>query len=63
MKVLHPHHGQVWVEGSQARWSRTQPAPAFAGPPLGHHTQFVLEEILGYDPDTITDLVIAGAMG
>jgi crotonobetainyl-CoA:carnitine CoA-transferase CaiB-like acyl-CoA transferase len=63
VQVPHPHYGRVWVENSQARWSRTQPAPAFAGPPVGHHTQEVLERILGYDADTITDLIIAGAVG
>lgn len=62
VQVPHPIHGQVWVEGNQARWSRTQPAPVFAGPPVGHHTQEVLEEILGYDADRIADLVIAGAI-
>jgi crotonobetainyl-CoA:carnitine CoA-transferase CaiB-like acyl-CoA transferase len=61
--VPHPRYGQVWVENSQARWSRTQPAPAFAGPPVGHHTQHVLEQILGYDAERISELVIAGAIG
>jgi benzylsuccinate CoA-transferase BbsF subunit len=62
VQVPHPRHGKVWVEGTQARWSRTQPAPAFAGPPLGHHTQEVLETILGYTPDAIAALVLAGAI-
>ena len=61
--VHHPTHGTAWVENTQARWSRTQPGPAFAGPPVGHHTQLVLEELLGYDADRIADLVIAGAIG
>ena len=50
------------MEGSQARWSRTQPDPAFAGPPVGHDTQWVLSELLGYDDDRIAELVIAGAI-
>jgi crotonobetainyl-CoA:carnitine CoA-transferase CaiB-like acyl-CoA transferase len=62
VQVPHPHYGAVWVEGTQARWSRTQPAPAFAGPPVGHHTQEVLEGLLGYDADRIADLVVAGAI-
>ncbi|MPY93153.1 MAG: hypothetical protein GEV08_08825 [Acidimicrobiia bacterium] len=62
-QVPHPRYGNVWVENSQARWSRTQPAPAFAGPPVGHHTQEVLEDILGYDAEVIAELVIAGAIG
>ena len=60
--VEHPRHGEVLVEGSQARWSRTQPRPAFGGPPVGQHTQYVLEEILGYDTDRIAELVVAGAI-
>jgi crotonobetainyl-CoA:carnitine CoA-transferase CaiB-like acyl-CoA transferase len=63
VQVPHPRYGQVWVENTQARWSRTQPAPAFAGPPVGHHTQEVLEGILGYDTEKIAELVIAGAIG
>lgn len=63
VQVPHPRYGQVWIENSQARWSRTQPAPAFAGPPVGHHTQHVLETILGYDAEKVADLVIAGAIG
>jgi crotonobetainyl-CoA:carnitine CoA-transferase CaiB-like acyl-CoA transferase len=63
VQVPHPRYGQVWVENTQARWSRTQPGPAFAGPPVGHHTQEVLEGILGYDSERIADLVIAGAIG
>jgi crotonobetainyl-CoA:carnitine CoA-transferase CaiB-like acyl-CoA transferase len=62
VQVPHPHYGKVWVENTQARWSRTQPYPGFAGPPLGHHTQHVLEAILGYDADRIAELVIAGAI-
>jgi len=62
-EVEHPRHGTVLVEGSQVRWSRTQPGPAFGGPPVGQHTQYVLEELLGYDADRIAELVIGGAMG
>jgi crotonobetainyl-CoA:carnitine CoA-transferase CaiB-like acyl-CoA transferase len=62
-RVDHARHGSVVVEGSQARWSRTQPGPAFGGPPVGQHTQFVLEELLGYDTDRIAELVVAGAIG
>jgi crotonobetainyl-CoA:carnitine CoA-transferase CaiB-like acyl-CoA transferase len=61
-QVPHPDHGQVWVEGSQARWSRTQPRPLHSGPPVGQHTQDVLSGILGYTEDQIADLVIAGAI-
>jgi len=63
VQVPHPHYGQVWIENTQARWSRTQPVPDFAGPPVGHHTQEVLQRILGYNTDKIAELVIAGAIG
>ena len=63
VQVPHPHHGTVWVEGTQARWSRTRPGPRWGGPPVGHHTQEVLETILGYSADRIAELVIAGALG
>ena len=63
VQVPHPRYGQVWIENTQARWSRTQPFPAFAGPPVGHHTHEVLAGILGYDADKIAALVIAGAIG
>jgi hypothetical protein len=33
------------------------------GPALGEHNDRVLREVLGYDEDRITDLVIAGALG
>jgi len=63
VQVPHPRYGTVWVEGSQARWSRTQPGPAFAGPPVGHHTHEVLAGILGYSDERIAQLVIDGAIG
>jgi len=62
-QVPHERYGTTPVEGSQVRWSRTQPDPAFAGPLVGQHTQFVLGELLGYGDDQIADLVIAGAIG
>lgn len=61
-RVPHPDHGEVWVEGCQARWSRTQPDPVFGGRPVGHDTHWVLSEVLGYDDDRIADLVVAGAI-
>jgi hypothetical protein len=30
---------------------------------MGEHNDMVLRELLGYDEDTITNLVIAGALG
>ena len=61
-RVPHPLHGEVWVEGPVAAFSRTPPGPAWAGPTVGQHSDWVLREVLGYDDDRITELVIAGAL-
>ena len=61
-RVAHAVHGEVLVEGPNVTFSRTPPAPAHGGPTLGLHTEWVLKEILGYDDDRITDLVIAEAL-
>ena len=62
LRAPHPVHGHVWVEGAHVRFSRTPGGPAWAGPTLGQHTDQVLRDLLGYDDDRITDLVIAGAL-
>lgn len=60
--VPHPIHGSCWVEGPHVTFSRTPPEPAWAGPTLGQHTDHVLRELLGYDDDQVTALVIADAL-
>jgi benzylsuccinate CoA-transferase BbsF subunit len=60
--VPHPVHGETVVEGPNAAYSRTPPYPAWAGPTIGQHTDEVLRDILGYDDEAITELVIAGAL-
>ena len=50
------------VEGTRSLLSRT-PAQIRYGPPtLGRDNQQVLEKVLGYDTDRITELVIAGVL-
>ena len=34
------------------------PGPAWGGPTLGQHTMWALEELLGYDDDVITELIV-----
>jgi len=34
-----------------------------AGPILGEHNDFVLGQILGYDDERISELVVEGALG
>jgi len=50
------------AEGPNGVYSRTTPYPAWAGPTVGQHTDEVLHDILGYDDDRTTNLVIAGAI-
>ncbi len=61
-KVPHPIHGEVWVEGPHVLLSRSPGGPAWGGPTMGQHTDIVLHDILGYDDDRVTDLVIADAI-
>jgi crotonobetainyl-CoA:carnitine CoA-transferase CaiB-like acyl-CoA transferase len=61
-RVPHPRHGETFVEGPNGAYSRTAPYPAWAGPTVGQHNEAVLRDILGYDDDTIAELVIAGAI-
>jgi crotonobetainyl-CoA:carnitine CoA-transferase CaiB-like acyl-CoA transferase len=61
-RVPHPIHGEVVVEGPPTRFSINAPRPAWGGPTLGQHTMFVLEELLGYDDDVITELVVTDVL-
>ena len=58
----HSSVGKIWVEGSRFALSRTPASVTRAGPALGEHNGFVLQEILGYDADRISDIFAAGAM-
>ncbi|MCC6764364.1 MAG: CoA transferase [Deltaproteobacteria bacterium] len=61
--LTHPTYGTTPVENARSRLSRTPAAVAGAAPTLGRDNHEVLEAILGYDADRITDLVAAGALG
>jgi crotonobetainyl-CoA:carnitine CoA-transferase CaiB-like acyl-CoA transferase len=61
--VDHPVVGKTTVEGPRALLSRTPARVRAAAPWLGQHTQYVLEEILGYHQDRISDLASAGVFG
>jgi crotonobetainyl-CoA:carnitine CoA-transferase CaiB-like acyl-CoA transferase len=60
VEVNHSTLGKTIVEGPRAHLSRTPAQVRSAAPSLGEHNQYVLEKILGYDEDRITDLVAAG---
>lgn len=61
-KVPHSALGEVTVEGSTFRLSRTPGAPEHAGPTFGEHNFEVLEGLLGYDGDRIAELAAAGVL-
>ena len=56
-----PRH--VHRRGPAPALSRTPACVRRANPSMGEHNDLVLGELLGYDDDRITDLVIAGALG
>ena len=58
----HPTHGTTMVEGSRFKLSRTPASVEGPAPTYGCDNQYVLETILGYDADRVTELVIAGAL-
>jgi crotonobetainyl-CoA:carnitine CoA-transferase CaiB-like acyl-CoA transferase len=63
LTVEHPVHGSCVVEGSRIVLSRTPAVVRRANPAMGEHNDQVLRELLGYDDDKVTELVIAGALG
>jgi crotonobetainyl-CoA:carnitine CoA-transferase CaiB-like acyl-CoA transferase len=61
--VPHPVHGSCVVEGPRLRLSRTPGFVRRANPSMGEHNDVVLGDLLGYDEDRVTELIIAGALG
>jgi crotonobetainyl-CoA:carnitine CoA-transferase CaiB-like acyl-CoA transferase len=61
-RVPHALHGEVLVEGPHVQYSATPPGPAWGGPTLGQHTMFVLEELVGYDPERIVELLVSDVL-
>ncbi len=62
VELEHPEHGKTVVEGSRFKLSRTPPAVRHSAPTLGRDNQYVLETILRYPEEKITELVVAGAL-
>jgi len=58
----HSTLGPIVVEGSRFRLSRTAASVNRAAPAIGQDTHYVLEKILGYSEERITELVAAGAL-
>jgi crotonobetainyl-CoA:carnitine CoA-transferase CaiB-like acyl-CoA transferase len=63
LTVEHPIHGHCVVEGPRVVLSRTPAVVRRANPRMGEHNHHVLHDVLGYDEDHVTALVIAGALG
>ena len=70
-QLTHRHHfvradhaslGELVVEGSRFKLSRTPADLRRAGPELGEHNVHVLETVLGYGPDQIADVFASMAM-
>lgn len=62
-EIEHQRLGRTTVEGPRVRLSRTPARVQRAAPSLGRDNQYVMEKILGYDADRISDLVVAGVFG
>lgn len=63
VEVEHPTLGKITLEGSRFKLSRTPARVERSAPTLGQDNQYVLEKLLGYSEEQITELVIADALG
>jgi benzylsuccinate CoA-transferase BbsF subunit len=61
-KVVHAEVGEMPVEASRVRLSRTPASPPRPAPLIGEHNQQVLGDILGMSEDEIIDVVASGAL-
>ena len=62
VELEHPTHGKTTVEGSRFRLSRTPARITGSAATLGRDNQYVLQAILGYSEERITELVAAGIL-
>ncbi len=58
----HAENGSMHVEGARFKLSRTPASITEAGPTIGQHTFDVLLEVLGYDDEKLSELVVAGVL-
>ncbi len=61
-ELKHPIYGRTVVEGSRFLLSRTPAEITGPAPTIGGDSQYVLQSILGYDDERITELVTAGVV-
>ena len=63
VKLEHPTLGAFTVEGARTHLSRTPAQVHRAAPSVGQDNAYVLQTLLGYDPERITELALAGVFG
>ncbi len=62
VELDHPKFGKTTVEGSRFRLSRTPARIGGMAPTLGRDNQYVLETLLGYSEERITEIVASGVL-
>ncbi|NOT56946.1 MAG: CoA transferase, partial [Deltaproteobacteria bacterium] len=62
VELDHPKFGKTTVEGSRFRLSRTPARIEGAAPTMGRDNQYVLETLLGYSEERITEIVASGVL-
>ncbi len=62
VQLTHPKYETTTVEGSRFRLSRTPANITGSAATIGRDNQYVLEALLGYSEERITELVAAGAL-
>ncbi len=62
VELTHPKYGTVAVEGSRFRLSRTPAQVGGSVATMGRDNQHVLETLLGYSEERITELTAAGVL-
>jgi len=63
VKLAHPTLGAFTVEAPRARLSRTPGEVRRAAPTVGQDNAYVLQTILRYDEERVTELALAGVFG
>jgi crotonobetainyl-CoA:carnitine CoA-transferase CaiB-like acyl-CoA transferase len=61
-EIEHPACGKMVVEGSRFRLSRTPAGSPRPAPTVGGDNLYILESILGYDQERISELAVAGVL-
>lgn len=62
VQLDHPKFGKTTIEGSRFRLSRTPAQIEGSAPTMGRDNQYVLETLLGYSEERITEIVASGVL-